>query len=603
MSNSVSIEELKKQRRWILWRLEPGKGDKLTKVPYQPNGYKASLLNPAHLHSYADLEPHVAKFSGIGLALGEFDGVAVWGVDIDNCCDAATRTFSPESRAVVIELDSYGEFSPSGTGCHVWGLGKLFGKGLQKPYPGAKQIEIKGLGYYHTFTGRHLSKTPAVLEDRQEQITALYDRVSKISGAQKKDGLRASIPVSEEERFQKLFAGDMSAYNDDHSAADFALCILLAKKYGCNAFKIDTEFRESGLYRDKWERDDYRENTITRAILAVAKDTPVHFAESSDELMEDDGVDEYLVEALSADHEGWFPKGDVSLTGGSSGTGKTYWVMTVLEKVRHGLEVWEHKTKARDYRVLMLDRGSKAMRRTLNKMGLSAEAKQRVIRVTSAQQAAGPVAVLTEATEREPGAEAWFIEGLDMWLKEAGKMSEVAQTLDDLQRLATRRNVAIIASVGSSKEKTAENRDTERYRGRDTIFGSVAWGRKSETIVLISKTDNDPLHDDCPRQYSVLVRNGRSEHFWMDFNAGELRMVQRPAAKATPDKPPKATKMDVMHENCRIVFKPGDEVIYAAKLGARGTFYRWREQAFADGILARADGVYYMGHAGKREGV
>jgi hypothetical protein len=600
--SKLPIEELKRQKRWLLWRLEPGKDGKPTKVPYQPNGYKASLRNPSHLHTYAEVEPHVAKFSGIGLALGEIDGVYVWGVDIDRCCDAATQKFTPESRLVVIGLDSYTEYSPSGTGCHVWGIGKLFGPGLQKPYPGAKQIEIKGDGYYHTFTGRHIDKTPAFLEDRQKEITALYNRVSEITTRKNQSGLSICIPVSDEERFQKLWAGDTSGYDDNHSAADFALCILLAKKYQCNAFKMDAEFQKSGLFREKWERDDYRDSTITRAILAVARETPVIFADSDDELMPDDGVDEYVVEALSAEHEGWFPKGDISLVGGSSGTGKTYWVMTVLEKVRLGLEVWGHKTKARDYRVLMLDRGAKAMRRTLNKMGLSAEATQRIIRLTSAQRARGPVAVMAEATEREPGAEAWFIEGLDMWLKEAGKMNEVAEVLDDLQRLATRRNIAIVASVGSSKEKTAEGRDTERYRGRDTIFGSVAWGRKAETIVLISKTDNDPLHDDCPRQYSVLVRNGRSEHFWMDFHDDELRMVAKPETKALPAKPPKASKMDVMHENCRIVFKPGEEVVYAAKLGARGTFYRWREQAFADGILARADGVYYMGHV-KREAV
>ncbi|HEX3738501.1 MAG TPA: hypothetical protein VHV29_02130 [Terriglobales bacterium] len=595
----MTIDELKQQRRWVLWRLETVNG-KQTKVPYQPSGRKAMANNPDTWHTYADLGPHVSKFSGIGLILGEVDGVYVWGVDIDRCCDASTQKFTPESRLAVIELDSYTEYSPSGTGCHVWGIGKLFGPGLQKPYPGAKQIEVKGNGYYQTFTGRHIGKTPAVLEDRQEQITALYNRVSTITPRKNQSGLGVSIPVSEEERFQKLWAGDMSAYDDNHSAADFALCILLAKKHGCNAFKIDAEFRKSALYRDKWERDDYRENTITRAILAVAKDTPVIFAESEEERMEDDGTDEYLVEALSAEHEGWFPKADISLVGGSSGTGKTYWVMTVLEKVRNALEVWGHKTKARDYRVLMLDRGAKAMRRTLNKMGLSAEAKQRVIRVTSAQQSAGPVAVLTAATEREPGAEAWFIEGLDMWLKEAGKMSEVANVLDELQRLATRRNVSIIASVGSSKEKTAEGRDTERYRGRDTIFGSVAWGRKSETIVLISKTDNDPLHDDCPRQYSVLVRNGRSEHFWMDFHAGELRMVDRPEPREREHKGP-PSKAGLVRLNVLARFKPGERVTYSPELGvSEKTYYSWARRAVADNVLEQRIGQdgYFVPVAG-----
>jgi hypothetical protein len=590
----MTLDDLKQHRRWVLWRMEPGKDGKPTKVPYQPNGYKASLLNPAHLHTHAELEPHVAKFSGIGLALGEFDGVAVWGVDIDNCCDAVTGKFSQESRQVVIDLDSYAEYSPSGTGCHVWGIGTLFGKGLQKPYPGCKQIEVKGLGYYQTFTGRHLSKTPATLEERQKQITALYDRVAKLARPTKETPLMVTMPVSEEERFQKLWAGDTSRNNGDHSVADFALCILLAKKYNCNAFKVDAEFRKSGLYREKWEdRADYRENTITRAIAAVFKDTPVIFDGPDDEPMEDDGVDEYLVEALSKDHEGWFPKGEVSLIGGSSGTGKTYWFMTLLEKVRVGTEVWGHATKPRDYRVLMHDRGAKAMRRTLDKLGLPADAKQRVIRVPRAQQNSDPAEILAAAMDLHPGAESWFVEGLDMWMQDSNKMNVVAQVLDDLQRLATRRNVAIVASVGSSKEKSAEGRETERYHGRDTLFGSVAWGRKSETIVLISKTDVDD--DNSPRQYSVLPRNGWSERFWMEFTDGELRMVQKPEPRE-PAKTNKGTALGLMLLNCTAKFKPGATVAYSPDLGARATFYRWREQAFADGILVRSDGVYYRSH-------
>ena len=37
---AVSIQDLQKQRRWILWRLETVNG-KQTKVPYQPNGRRA----------------------------------------------------------------------------------------------------------------------------------------------------------------------------------------------------------------------------------------------------------------------------------------------------------------------------------------------------------------------------------------------------------------------------------------------------------------------------------------------------------------------------------------------------------------------------------
>ena len=578
----MTIQELQEQRRWVVWKLETIKS-KQTKVPYQPNGRKAMANNRSTWSTYAECAAVASQFSGIGLVLGD----GVWGCDIDACCDAVSGKFSPESREIVIGLDTYGEFSPSGTGCHVLGLGKLPGPGIKKPFPGCKAVEIKSYGFYFTFTARHLSKTPSELMDRQDQITKLYNRVSQSKGNAK---LTVAVQIAEEEKFRKLMAGDMSAYNDDHSAADFALCILLAKKYDCDAFKMDEEFQKSGLYRDKWDREDYKRSTIKRAIMAVAKEQPVIFDDSDEDIIEDDGVDEYLVNALTKDHEGWFPKGDISLIGGSSGTGKTYWLMTLLEKVRHGVDVWGHTCTARDYRVLMLDRGAKAMRRTLNKLNLSAEAKDRVIRVTGAQQKAGPVAVLKEATERNPGAEAWFIEGLDLWLKEAKQMNEVSQVLDDIQRLATRRNVAVVASVGSPKEKTAEGKSSEQYHGRDKLFGSVAWGRKSETVVLISKTDNDPLHDDCPRQYSVLVRNGRSEHFWMDFHNGELRMVDRPEPKAYIRKGP-PSKADMLKQNVFAKFKPGERVLYSPALGvAEKTYYSWAQRAVLDKVLEQRIG-------------
>jgi hypothetical protein len=137
------------------------------------------------------------------------------------------------------------------------------------------------------------------------------------------------------------------------------------------------------------------------------------------------------------------------------------------------------------------------------------------------------VAVLTELVESNPGVEVWFVEGLDLWIPDSNKMNVVGPILDDLQRLAARRFVAFIYSVGSGKEKVMEGRETERYHGRDVLFGSVAWGRKSETIVVISKTD---LEDSkAPRQYSVMVRNGEDERLWMDFKDGELRLVDKPA--------------------------------------------------------------------------
>jgi P4 family phage/plasmid primase-like protien len=50
------------------------------------------------------------------------------------------------------------------------------------------------------------------------------------------------------------------------SEADLALCNYLAFYTGGNAKEMDMLFRQSKLYREKWEREDYRTSTIQKAI-------------------------------------------------------------------------------------------------------------------------------------------------------------------------------------------------------------------------------------------------------------------------------------------------------------------------------------------------
>lgn len=66
-------------------------------------------------------------------------------------------------------------------------------------------------------------------------------------------------------KFTALWEGDISGY-DSHSEADLSLCCLLAFWTGGNYDRIDKLFRQSGLYREKWEREDYRKKTIDAAL-------------------------------------------------------------------------------------------------------------------------------------------------------------------------------------------------------------------------------------------------------------------------------------------------------------------------------------------------
>jgi primase-polymerase (primpol)-like protein len=72
------------------------------------------------------------------------------------------------------------------------------------------------------------------------------------------------------EKFSRLWAGDTSEYatlgNEGRSEADLALCSLLAFWCGPDEGRIDNLFRQSGLYRQKWERADYRALTLAVAM-------------------------------------------------------------------------------------------------------------------------------------------------------------------------------------------------------------------------------------------------------------------------------------------------------------------------------------------------
>lgn len=68
-----------------------------------------------------------------------------------------------------------------------------------------------------------------------------------------------------------LFGGDMSQHGHDHSKADQALCNRLAFWFGRDRDSIDQAFRQSGLMRDKWDRDDYRKRTLDRSIADTTK--------------------------------------------------------------------------------------------------------------------------------------------------------------------------------------------------------------------------------------------------------------------------------------------------------------------------------------------
>jgi AAA domain len=236
----ITIDELKRQRLWVLWRLEMvrnSRGELVpTKVPYQLNGKRASSTDPSTWCNYAEAQAAVGSYTGVGTMMGQGKGC----VDLDHC--VVDGVILPWAREIIIALDSYSEFSPSGTGVHILGDDiALPGKGRKRPYESGA-VELYDTARFLTFTGRWLPKTPADIQPRRSQFSELYQRIDN----------RASQPSGKKD-FDLLWAGEWEkAGFPSQSEAVFALCQLLAVKHHNDSEKIDAAFRESGLFSGKW---------------------------------------------------------------------------------------------------------------------------------------------------------------------------------------------------------------------------------------------------------------------------------------------------------------------------------------------------------------
>ena len=263
------------------WRYEkkPGK-EKPDKVPYNPMyGCRGQSNNPATFADYQKALQEVGKYDGLGI--GVFHNLVV--IDIDDCVKDGV-IISDVARDVVEIMDCYTEISPSGTGlrliCEATGF--QFNKAIY-------YIHYKKLGleiYIAGVTNKYLTVTGNViksgdLEERGDEIGQVLDKymrrpnkdtkrtsrnIPNTGAVSNKDIPGIARKAKNREKFIRLFDnGDISGY-ESQSNADLALCNILAFYAGGDESVIDTLFRQSKLMRDKWERDDYRSDTIRNAV-------------------------------------------------------------------------------------------------------------------------------------------------------------------------------------------------------------------------------------------------------------------------------------------------------------------------------------------------
>lgn len=253
----------------------------ISKIPDDPTTGRYAKSNDPK--TWTDFKTAVAYHQsddtdteGIGYMFAK-DGPFV-GLDLDGCVTDGALTGGAWN--VVNRLDSYTEGSPSGTGLHIICEGFLPDVGNRTTdVKGMKELELYEQGRYFTFTGRHLEQSPETVERRSQELYDLCKEVFEKDSAEQSSA--PSVPNDLENReliekakqandngkFSRLWSGDTSMHNDDHSRADQALVNKLAFWTGGDRDRIDQLFRESGLCREKWtSRSDYRKRTIDKAL-------------------------------------------------------------------------------------------------------------------------------------------------------------------------------------------------------------------------------------------------------------------------------------------------------------------------------------------------
>lgn len=345
--------ELKRINQWVCWkRGEPKPNGKVDKIPVIPStGKLASVDKPETWTTFDEAIKNAHYYDGIGLVLT--DDLGMVGTDIDDCLDS--DTLKPEAAEIVHTLGSYTEITPSDEGIRIFAYGSL-------PPTGRKsgKSEMYQSGRFLTVTGKAFNGTPLTVNRRADEILQVH---KKIFGDKPEQAAAPPVvqPVSLGDMelltiignskngadFERLWTGDTSAHNGDHSAADLALCNHLAFYTGNDSQRIDRLFRQSGLMRDKWDKEHsssgatYGMMTIEKAIsdTTEAYTPPINISIAN--LIHNESVTPELDKIMSWadlrsivgpiewDWSGWIAKGFQTLVASVPGEGKSNLILHI----------------------------------------------------------------------------------------------------------------------------------------------------------------------------------------------------------------------------------------------------------------------------------
>lgn len=223
------------------------------------------------------------------------------------------------------------------------------------------------------------------------------------------------------------------------------------------------------------------------------------------------------------------PERELHLIGGSSGSGKSSWLIKMLERLERGESIYGHAAKPTPYVYVSSDRSRAGMYRTIERLGIDRARFPLYIPTNTALNLTARQIVI-DAKKKFPVAKLVVFEGIATHVPD-GKLSDykiVAKFLRELGALCEELDITILGVVHSPKVK-----EKDKYANpRERIMGSTAWGAYSELIMFL-----EPLNPDGAsslRTFWILPRNAREEKFTLDFKDGLLVPVNVKQGASVP---------------------------------------------------------------------
>jgi len=224
--------ELKTRKQWVCWK-QVDRGGKLTKVPFQPTGEPASSTGPDTWSTFASAVAAMAGYAGVGFVFDANDCYV--GIDLDGCIEPTSGKLEDWAKAIIVQMGSYAEISPSGTGVKIFGSTGIrwpHRKKLELPYPAVcdKQpaIEVYDSGRYFAVTGQRLKGMVSIVpvDENFDWLADTYGMrhaVASIDGA----GVKLETPLAE--RASKYLAKMEPSVSGQggHNKCFQAACVLV----------------------------------------------------------------------------------------------------------------------------------------------------------------------------------------------------------------------------------------------------------------------------------------------------------------------------------------------------------------------------------------